>query len=305
MTPPLSSPPRQTQTHLRELFEARGLRPSSKLGQCFLIDLNLIDLILREAELTRADLVLEVGTGTGSMTIQLGERAGAVIGVEIDPGMFAIAAEYSRVLANVKLLHADVLESKHRLNPEMLGLVRDGLTRGGFARLKLIANLPYVVATPVIANLLVLDDLPLERMVVTIQWELAARLAAAPATPDYGALSVLVQCLADVAIIRKLPPSAFWPKPMVDSAIVKIMPSAARRDSVGDVVGFQQFLHHLYLHRRKNLRGGLLAFLGERITKPALDEQLARHGFDGQTRAESLVPAEHLRLWKALATSQA
>ncbi len=294
-------PPRQTQTYLRELFEARGLRPSSKLGQCFLIDLNLIDLIAREAELTVDDLVLEVGTGTGSMTTQMALLAGAVVGIEIDPGMYAIAYDYTRGLPNVKLLHADVLANKNKLNPELVQLLREGRERGSFKRFKLIANLPYVVATPVIANLLLLEDLPFERMVVTIQWELAARLPAIPSTPDYGGLSVLVQTLADVTLVRKLAPSAFWPKPKVDSAIVKIMPTAAKREAVGDVAGFREFIHQLYLHRRKNLRSGLIAFLSERFAKPELDERLARHGFDGKCRAETLSPEEHLRLWKALA----
>src|SRR5205814_7641611 len=137
---------------------------SSKLGQCFLIDLNLIDVIVREAELTRDDLVLEVGVGTGSLTMKMAELAGAVVGVEIDAGMFALASDFTRAWPNVKLLHGDVLASKHVLNPEVVQLLREGRDRGGFKRLKLVANLPYVVATPVIANLLLLEELPLERM---------------------------------------------------------------------------------------------------------------------------------------------
>lgn len=292
--PPI--PPRQTQRFLRELLEARGLRPNGKLGQCFLVDLNLLDLIVREAELSPLDLVLEVGTGTGSLTMKLGQAAGAVLGVELDAGLFSLAQDFTQHLPNVKLLHADILQSKNHINPVVLQLLGDGQQRGGFARLKLIANLPYVVATPVIANLL-LTDLPLERMVVTVQWELAERLGAKPSTPDYGALAVFVQSVAEVTLLRKLPASAFWPKPKVESGIVKIVPSAVKRANVGDVPAFREFLHYLYLHRRKNLRGGLLAFLGERFDKPSLDEHLAQHGVDGQIRAEALSVAEHVRLF--------
>jgi 16S rRNA (adenine1518-N6/adenine1519-N6)-dimethyltransferase len=290
--------PRHTQRYLRELLEARGLRPNSKLGQCFLIDLNLVDLIVREAQLGPEDLVLEVGAGTGSLTLKLGEQAGAVLGAELDAGLFKLAQDFTQHLPNVKLLHADILASKNRLNPEVLRLLREGQVRGGFQRLKLVANLPYVVATPVIANLL-LTDLPLERMVATVQWELAARLAAKPRAPDYGALSVFVQSVADVTILRKLPASAFWPRPKVESGIVRIVPSATKRAQVGDVAALREFLHHLYLHRRKNLRGALLTFLGARYTKPALDDHLARHDFDPQGRAEALCVAEHVRLWRS------
>lgn len=291
------SAPRQTQSYLRELLEARGLRPNGKLGQCFLIDLNLIDLILREARLGPADLVLEVGTGTGSLTSRLAQQAGAVLGVEIDRGLFALAQDLTRALPNVRLLQGDILESKHRLNPRVLELLQEGLSRGGFQQIKLVANLPYVVATPVIANLL-LSELPLERMVVMVQWELAARLAARPGTADYGALSVLVQSLADVELLRKLPPAAFWPRPQVDSAIVRLLPQAERRRQVGNVPAFHQFLHDLYLHRRKNLRGALLAFLGKEWSKAELDRHLERHDFDGQVRAETLGVEDHQRLAK-------
>jgi len=293
------STPRQTQSYLRNLFAARGLRPKSKLGQCFLIDLNLMDLIVKTAELSRRDLVLEVGCGTGSLTCKLAAEAGGLLGVEIDRDFFELARQNTLMEKNVLLVNADILESKHRINSKVLETLEKMLSAGPADRLKLVSNLPYVVATPVISNLL-LTELPFERMVVTIQWELAERLAAQPGTKDYGALTVLVQSLAEVEIVRRLPPQAFWPRPKVDSGLVLIRPSAQRRARHADLPGFHAFIRDLYLHRRKNLRGALLPQLAHRFTKPQLDEALTGHGFDPSGRAEALSVEEHLRLFDVL-----
>ncbi len=181
---------RQTLSYLRNLLEARGIRPKSKLGQCFLIDLNLIDLLIRTAELSRDDLVLEVGTGTGGLSVQLAERAGAVVSIEIDPAFYELAKSAVFGRENVTLLQADVLRNKNEINPELLAVLKDVRQQRGVSRVKLVANLPYVIATPVLGNLL-LSSLEMERMVVTVQWEIALRLTATPGTKDYGALSVL------------------------------------------------------------------------------------------------------------------
>ncbi|MCS6976942.1 MAG: 16S rRNA (adenine(1518)-N(6)/adenine(1519)-N(6))-dimethyltransferase RsmA [Gemmatales bacterium] len=291
--------PRQTQSYLRNLFESRGLKPKGKLGQNFLIDLNLLQVIVAAAELGREDLVLEVGSGTGSLTAALAAQAGAVLGVELDPDFYQLARENTAAFSNVVLLHVDILESKHRINRQVLDTLRRMLVEGPARRLKLVANLPYVVATPVITNFLV-SDLPFERMVVTIQWELAARLVAEPSTKDYGSLSVLVQSLADPRILRRLPPQVFWPRPKVDSALVLIRPNPAKRAAIRDLPGFQSFVRDLYLHRRKNLRGALHPLLGKRFDKESLDALLSSHGFDPGGRAEALTVAEHLRLFEVL-----
>ncbi len=287
--------PRQTLTYLRTLFEARGLRPKSKMGQSFLIDLNLLDLIVRTAELARTDLVVEVGTGTGSLTSRLAQEAGAVLGVELDEGFFQLTRELTAGLPSVHLIRADVLKNKNMLNPLVLQKIADLRQDARLTSIKLVANLPYVVATPVVSNLL-LTDLPIERMVVTIQWELAERITAAPSTKDYSALSVLVQSLTDVTIVRRMPATAFWPRPKVDSAILEIRPSAAKRGRIPDLARWRRFLHDLYLHRRKNLRGALHILYRDRLTKDELDTLLRSHEFDPMGRAEALTIDEHLRL---------
>ncbi len=298
-----SHSPRQTLSYLRELFEARGLRPRSKMGQSFLIDLNLIDLIARIAELDARDLVLEVGTGSGSLAARLAQQAGGVLGVELDAGFYALARETTAALPGVTLLHADILQNKNQLNPDVLRALDEQRRQPGVERLKLVSNLPYVVATPVIANFL-LAGIPFERMVVTIQWELAERLAARPSTKDYGALSVIVQSLADVELVRRLPPSAFWPRPKVDSGLVRIRPRSEKRARVveqsGGVQRFHGFVRNLYLHRRKNLRGALLPIVRATFDKQQLDERLRAGGFDPAGRAEALSVEQHLRLAQLL-----
>jgi 16S rRNA (adenine1518-N6/adenine1519-N6)-dimethyltransferase len=296
-SPPLDSEqggPRQTLSYLRTLFEERGIKPKNKLGQNFLIDLNLLDLIVRSAELSQTDLALEIGCGTGSLTGRLAEQAGAVLAVEIDPAFHDLVRETINQ-PNVTLLHTDVLKNKNELSPEVLASLADLRNRPGITRLKIVSNLPYAVATPVIANFLLMD-LPIERMVVTVQWEIGERLIAEPSTKDYGALAVLVQSLAEVELVRRLPPTVFWPRPQVASAIVRLRPSATLRAHVGDVQRFRHFLRDLYTHRRKNLRGALSSLPNGERTKDEVDRKLTELGLLGTVRAETLDREQHLRL---------
>ena len=294
--PSVAAPhPRQTLSFLQQLFRERGIEPKGKLGQNFLIDLNLIDLVVRTAELSKDDLTVEIGSGTGSLTTRLADTAGAVLSVEIDPAFADLTKETLGDRPNVVLLHHDILRNKNELRPDVLTALEELRQKSGCTNLKLVSNLPYAVATPVISNFL-LSGLPLQRMVVTVQWEIAERLIARPGTKDYGALSVLVQSLAYVELIRRLPPAVFFPRPQVASAIVRIFPSANKREHVGDVQKFRNFLRDLYTHRRKNLRGALVGLPEKRFNKEEVDARLAELGLEGTTRAEDLDLEQHLRL---------
>jgi 16S rRNA (adenine1518-N6/adenine1519-N6)-dimethyltransferase len=287
--------PRQTLSYLRSLFQAHGLELKSKLGQNYLIDLNLVDLMVRAAELGREDAVLEVGTGTGSLTAKLAESAGAVVTIEVDRTFQPVARQVVGERPNVTFLLGDCLETKNRLNPDMLAAWEEALRRHGCTRRKLVANLPYVIATPLVSNLLV-SGIDIERMVVTVQWEIAERMRASPGTKDYNALSVLVQSVADVTLVRKVLPGNFYPRPKVDSAIVFIKPNAEKRAKFGDVRRFRDFLRDLYVHRRKNLRQALAGWPSGRKPKDEVDARLAELGIDGGLRAEALDVGQHLRL---------
>ena len=213
-------PIRQTQSYLRSLFAENGISPQRRLGQNFLIDLNIHDLIVKSAELNAGDVILEVGPGAGALTSLMAAEVAAVVAVEVDRTMARLTTHATAGLENVRVLNLDALAGKNTINPAVLDQVRSALAGGEGRRFKLVANLPYHVATPLITNFLVHPDLCPELLVVTIQREMADRLCATPATPAYGAVSVVVQALADVSLIRSLPPSVFWPRPKVDSAVL-------------------------------------------------------------------------------------
>jgi 16S rRNA (adenine1518-N6/adenine1519-N6)-dimethyltransferase len=297
-TPQPVPSPRQTLSYLRRLFESHGLEAKSKLGQNFLIDLNLLDLVVRTAELDRADAVLEVGTGTGSLTAMLADHAGAVVTVEIDKTLQPVAKEVVGERANVRFLFGDALAKKSELNPDMLKTWDEAAKGMNCQRKKLVANLPYVIATPLISNLLVARA-DIERMVVMVQWEIAERLRAVPNTKDYNALSVFVQSVADVEVVRKVAPANFHPRPKVESAIVLIKPNPEKRAMVGDVPKFRAFLRDLYVHRRKNLRQALSGWPTGRKDKAEVDAKLAELHIDGTLRSEVLDIEQHLRLCAA------
>jgi 16S rRNA (adenine1518-N6/adenine1519-N6)-dimethyltransferase len=293
-------PKRQTQSYLRDLFARNNVAPLHRYGQNFLIDLNIHDLIVDTAEVGPGDVVLEVGPGAGALTALMAGRGAAVVAVDIDPAMARLAAEATAGMPNVRVLNADALAGKNALNPEVVEDVRAGLAAAPGRAFKLVANLPYNIATPIVGNLLVHPELRPARMVVTIQKELADRMLAPPATEAYGALSVTCQALAEVTIVRVLPPSVFWPRPKVDSAVVKLVPDPARRAAVGDLDWFHSVVRRVFLHRRKSLRGVLHALDRDRLTRPEVDALLASIGLDGGVRAEMLDVEEFRALAVAL-----
>lgn len=294
----MTVPERPTRSNLVKTLESRGFRPRHDLGQNFLIDLNLLELVVASAELGPSDVVLEVGAGTGGMTALLAAAAGRVVSVEIDPRVYGLARQSTAHFDNLRLLNCDVLQGKNHLRPEVLSAVQTALSEIPESRLKLVANLPYCVATPVISNLFT-ESLPLARMVVTIQYELGERMQASPRSSAYSALSVWLQSQARVEILRKLGPTVFWPRPKVDSAIVLIEPDPIRKAALGDATYFHDFIRRLFLQRRKTLRPVLIGMLGDTLGKAGVDELLAGFGFPDSTRAEELTPEDLIRLSRA------
>jgi 16S rRNA (adenine1518-N6/adenine1519-N6)-dimethyltransferase len=195
------------------------------------------------------------------------------------------------------------LAGKHRINEYVRDNLKAGLAVGSNKRLKLVANLPYNIATPIILNLLVDDELSPSLIVVTIQKELADRMMAKPQSSSYGALSVLVQMLGDVELVRVLGPKVFWPRPKVDSAIIKIIPSKEKRSEIPDLKWFQYVVRDLFTLRRKNLRGVLYSRWRKHWTgKPDVDAFLEELGLVGEVRAEAMNGPELLALAEALKT---
>jgi 16S rRNA (adenine1518-N6/adenine1519-N6)-dimethyltransferase len=279
-------------------LESVGIRPQARFGQNFLIDLNLVDLIARTAQLTPRDVVLEVGTGMGSLTRLLAASAAHVVTVEIDSHIAPLALQEFAHLDNVTLLQLDALKSKSQFDPVVVQTLREKLAAVPGGKLKLVANLPYNVATPIISNFLSFDPWPV-RIVATIQKELAERIVARPRTKDYSALSVWIQAQAKAEIVRVMPPSVFWPRPKVDSAIVDIRTQKVLRDRIGDVEFFHNFVRSVFLHRRKFLRGALVSSMKEHLDKAAIDDLMAELKLPADSRAEQLSIEELIDLARA------
>lgn len=290
---------RQSLTYIKGLLQSRRLIPKNKMGQNFLIDLNLVDLVARTGELTKEDCVLEVGTGTGGLTTRMALDAGGVFTVELDPDFYNLARGILLHHPNVRQLHGDCLAGKNELNPQLVeGWVkmRDEMK---LSRMKLVANLPYAVATPLIANLII-SGLPIERFVAMVQLEVAERMVALPDTKDYNSLAVLVQSIGHAEIVRTIAPTNFWPQPAVDSAVVMIMPDPQKLAKLPSLKKWRAFLRDLYTHRRKNLRSALSGWPTGRKDKQIIDAKLAELNFDGTVRAETLSIDDHLRLFHGL-----
>ncbi len=290
---------RQTLSFLRKRLEEVGIEPVKKHGQNFLIDLNLLELLVERADIQPWDVVLEIGTGTGSLTGLMAPRAAHVVSVEIDARMHQLASEELIDEPNVTLLQQDALRTKNELDDRVLAEVRKQLAVDPKRRFKLVANLPYCVATPILSNLLLVDPIP-QSMTVTIQKELADRITASPGVKDYSSLSIWMQSHCRTELVRVLSPTVFWPRPQVDSAIIHLEFDPELKARLDDPRAFHDFVRQLFLYRRKHLRGVLVNVYKGQLDKPAIDAILAELNWPATTRAEELSVESLIELQRAV-----
>lgn len=284
--------PAQTLSEIRARLAAAGLSPLHRFGQNFLIDLNLLRRVAAAGEPGPADVILEVGPGTGSLTSLLLDAGARVVAVEIDRGLQALLLDEFRAQPRFHLIAGDALSTKHELNAELLASLRAQRPAAG-GKTKLIANLPYQIATPLLIELMLLDDPWFARLVCTIQLEVGQRLAARAGSDAYGPISVIAQTLGRVRLLGTLPPAAFWPRPGVDSVLVEIVPLAVEQRPVANVAAFAHWVQRVFQQRRKTLRRIL-----SKWEEFDADAVLAAAGISSAARPEVLAPAEWLTLYR-------
>jgi len=279
----------QTKHDIQELLAQAGSRPRHRFGQNFMIDQNLVRVVADAGTIAPGDLVIEVGPGTGTLTEELLSRGAEVIAVEIDRDLAKLLRERFASEGQFKLIEGDALSSKHALNDELAQQLAEVRSTAGLAvpAIKLVANLPYNTASPLIIELLIAG---IDLLAFTVQKEVADRLRAAPGSDAYGPLSVMAQMLARVEMLRTLPPQAFWPAPKIESALVRMM----RDDRLGrDASAFGRFVHALFSYRRKTLRKAL--------AQAGIDAAaaLGKTGLNPQVRPEVLSGEQLLGLFRA------
>jgi 16S rRNA (adenine1518-N6/adenine1519-N6)-dimethyltransferase len=284
----------QTKQDIERLLAGVGATPNRRLGQHFLIDLNLMRLLLDEAHIHNQDVVLEVGAGTGSMTEDLAQRAGWVVAVECDHALVKAAGMQLEKFFNVTLFNMDVLKNKNAIHAEILqSLQKNQEELGG--RLLLVANLPYNVASSVMANLIT-GPVVADAMVVTVQKEVADRMTAQPNSDDYGSLSILMAATGSARIFRKLPPTVFWPRPQVDSAMVSFTRDPQKVSQIHDMEIFHQVIALFMSHRRKMLKACVKFAEGDLAKVHRWTEIFTEAFVDPHHRPEELSASDYINI---------
>ena len=257
-----------------------------KFGQNFLIDGHVLDKIIAGAGVTKDDMVLEIGPGIGTMTQYLAEAAGKVVAVEIDRNLLPILQETLSDYDNVKVIHADVLS----LNLEKL--VQE---ENGGRPIKVVANLPYYITTPIIMALFE-QHVPLANVTVMVQKEVAARMKSGPGSKDYGALSLAVQYYAEPYIVANVPCNCFMPRPNVDSAVIRLTRYEEPPVQVKDEKMLFKIIRASFNQRRKTLQNGLNNSSELNFTKDQSAAAIAAAGFSPSVRGEALTLEQFARL---------
>ena len=242
----------QTKRQIQQLLEAAGARPNKRFGQHFLIDLNLMQLLIDSANIQNDDIVLEVGCGTGSLTQGLAKHAGYCLAVELSEKIEKIAKNQLANVKNVEILNTDILENKNTISNIVVNIIKS-VRKKYTGRLLLVSNLPYSIACPVMLNL-VKGPIVADEMHFTVQKELAQRMNASVGNKHYGTLSILLAATGNVKIERILKPTVFWPQPKVDSAMVSFVRKENKARRIKDIELFSELVNLFMQHRRKMIK---------------------------------------------------
>ena len=285
----------RTGAELRKALEAIGLRPQRRHGQNFLTDAQAVDAVVRDAEVRPGDRVVEVGTGPGLLTHALCEAGAAVVSFDIDARLQGLAQSLRTWPPQVTFESMDVLAGKHALAPCFAGAFERGSSGDS---VKLVSNLPYSAATPILMGVLSLPAPP-DRIVVMIQEEVGEKMLARAGQANYGAPSIAVGLKASGRIVRRFGPQVFWPRPKVRSVVLDLTPIRPPALAPDEHAPFGSFVIALFTRRRKVLTTALRAAVPD-LTADEARAALEAEGLPAATRAEAVEPERLLALWRRL-----
>ena len=262
-------------SYVKEIIDKYNFRFSKGLGQNFLIDGNIVRKICEEGEVSKEDDILEIGPGIGTLTEELSYKANKVVAVELDKSLFPILDETLAGCNNVEIVPGDILK---------IDLSKLFSEKFESENIKIVANLPYYITTPIIGRLLE-EELDIDSILVMVQSEVAERMKASPGTKDYGSLSVFVQYYTDPEIVLSVPKTAFIPRPNVDSAVIKLK---IRKEKIElkDRETFFKVVKAAFSQRRKTILNSLSS--GLKTDKATIRAILEKADIDPKLRAENL-----------------
>lgn len=248
-----------------------------RFGQNFLIDNSILDKIVEAADITQEDCVLEIGPGIGTMTQRLAEEAGEVVAVEIDKNLIPILDETLEGYSNVTVLNEDILKVD----------IAEIVAQHGGKPIKVVANLPYYITTPIIMSLFE-SHVPIQSVTIMVQKEVADRMRVGPGTKDYGALSLAVQYYAKPEIITRVPAACFMPKPNVDSTVIRLIRYDRPPVEVEDEKWLFVIIRASFNQRRKTLANGLSNAGSLGVSRHQVEDILTQMGLPATVRGETL-----------------
>lgn len=280
-----------TPSRTSEIVKQHHLAFKKSLGQNFLIDVNILEKMIKEANIDQTINVIEIGPGIGALTEQLAIHAKQVVAYEIDQRLLPVLESTLKEYDNVEMIHQDILTANVKEMIESKFDVDEPV--------QVVANLPYYITTPILMKLLQ-ESLPIECFTVMIQKEVAERMAAEPSTKAYNSLSLAVQYYTEAEVIMTVPKTVFMPQPHVDSSVLKLTMRAKPPVQVEDEAFFFSIIQASFAQRRKTLRNNLNSFLKERHAKEMVAQVLDDCEIDGTRRGESLTMNEFAKLTNAL-----
>ncbi len=273
-------------TNTREIIDKYGFMFQKRFGQNFLIDGNVVEKIVREAGVIKDDFVLEIGPGIGTMTQLLCENAREVAAVEIDTNLIPILKETLAPYDNVTVINEDILKV------DIPALAQE---KNGGRPIKVVANLPYYITTPIIMGLFE-SHVPIDSITIMVQREVADRMQVGPGTKDYGALSLAVQYYAKPEIVLNVPPTCFMPRPNVGSAVIRLKKHETCPVQVDDAEFMFRLIRASFNQRRKTLANGLSNSSELTISKEKIAEAIESLGVSPSIRGEALTLEQFAQL---------